>query len=63
MLPNKTTKRERPRWKLEPHEVPPELRGNFIVEHLMSITPEQEASMERAAALDATLGDGRPEES
>jgi hypothetical protein len=51
-----------PRWKVDPSEVPPELRDNFIVEYLVNLTPEQEASLDRADELDETLADGRPEE-
>lgn len=29
-----------------PHEVPPELSGNPVVEFLMTMTPEQERSLE-----------------
>lgn len=48
----KKTKRERPRWRLDPSEVPAELRDNFVVRYLASLTPEQEAELEQAVALD-----------
>jgi hypothetical protein len=61
-LPKKATKPERPRWKLSPSEVPPELSDNFVVRYLADLTPEQEAAIERAEALDAAIGDGRPDD-
>lgn len=51
-----------PRWKVDASEVPPELRDNFIVDYLVGLTPEQEASLGRADELDRAEGDGRPEE-
>lgn len=54
--------RNAPRWKLEPHEVPPELRDNFVVKYLASLTPDEEAALERADMLDDTLRDGRPDD-
>lgn len=54
-------KPDRPRWKLSPSEVPPELADNFVVRYLADLSPEQEAAIERAEALDAALGDGRPD--
>lgn len=43
----------RPRWKVDPDEVPPELRDNFLVRYLVGLTPEQEAAIERTEMLDA----------
>ncbi len=43
---------KRPRWKLDPAEVPAELRENFLVRYLASLTPEEEAELEAAVALD-----------
>lgn len=50
-LPSKS-KRLRPRWKLDPAEVPGELRENFLVRYLASLTPEQETELDAAVALD-----------
>ena len=60
-LPKKARKRATPRWKLEPSEVPPELRDNFLVSYLANLTPAEEAEIERAEELDEALGDGRPD--
>ena len=49
-----------PRWKVDPSEVPEDLRENFLVKYLMNLTPEQEADIAAAEALDA-VDDGRPE--
>lgn len=43
---------EQRRWKLDPAEVAPELRENFLVRYLASLTPEQEAALDAALALD-----------
>ncbi|MCA9611024.1 MAG: hypothetical protein KC619_35765 [Myxococcales bacterium] len=50
--PAKTKQPKRRRWKLELEEVPVELRDNFIVQHLLELTPEEEADIEAAERLD-----------
>ena len=51
--------RPRPRWKVDPSEVPEELRENFVIQYLVNLTPEEEADIAAAEALDAE-DDGRP---
>lgn len=49
------TRREyekRPRLKLDPAEVPTELRENFLVRYLASLTPAQETELDAAVAID-----------
>ncbi|MCB9596627.1 MAG: hypothetical protein H6719_28140 [Sandaracinaceae bacterium] len=54
----KAARRDRPRWKLDPSEVPAELRGNLIVEYLVHLSPEEEADIAAAEELDAVEAAG-----
>jgi hypothetical protein len=43
---------ERPRWKIEPEEIPPELRDNGFLKGCTMITPEEESLLDQLAELD-----------
>ncbi len=39
-------RRSRPRLRLEPHQMPPELADNPIIQYLAQLSPEQEAELD-----------------
>ena len=43
---------ERRRWRIEPEEIPPELKDNGFLKGCTMITPEEEALLDRLAELD-----------
>ncbi len=60
-VPSKKPEQVRPRWRLEPDEIPPELSDNFIVRYLAELSPEEEASLQRVEAMkeeDEPIDDG-----
>jgi hypothetical protein len=43
---------ERRGWKIEPEEIPPELKNNRFLQGCTTITPEEDALLDQLAELD-----------
>jgi hypothetical protein len=52
----------RRRWRVEPEEIPPELRDNSFVQYLTTLTPEDEALFDHLAQLDRREYEAEQEE-
>ncbi len=50
--PKSLPKPEHRRWRVEPEEIPPELKDNGFLRGCTTITPDEEALLDQLAELD-----------